>query len=159
MKRIKIFKNSIGKDKRGLIWTSWNENYKINKKFNHDKFSLSKKNVLRGLHFDTKSWKLISCVFGKFYFVVVNFDKNSKNYLKTKTWTLDHKQNKSILIPPYYANGHLCLSDFCVFHYKMSYRGSYPDVKDQFSIKWNDKRLKIKWPIDKKRIILSKRDT
>ena len=158
MKTIKVFDNSIGKDKRGLIWTSWSDNHKINRKFNHDKFSLSKKNVLRGLHYDTKSWKLISCVFGKFFFVVVNFNKKSKSYLKVKTWTLDHRVNKSILIPPYHANGHLCLSDHCVFHYKMSYQGRYPDVKDQVSIKWNDKRLKVKWPISKKKLILSKRD-
>ena len=158
MKTIKIFHNSIGKDKRGLIWTSWNNSYKIKKRFNHDKFSLSKKNVLRGLHYDKKSWKLISCVFGKFFFVVVNFDKKSKSYLKIKTWILDHSVNKSILIPPYHANGHLCLSDYCVFHYKMSYNGKYPDIKNQVSVKWNDKRLKIKWPIKGKKLILSNRD-
>ena len=158
MKNIKIFKNSIGQDQRGLIWTSWDKKLYPKKIFNRDKFSLSKKNVLRGLHYDLKSWKLISCVYGNFFFVVVNFNKKSKDYLKFKTWTLSHKENKSILIPPLYANGHLCLSDSCVFHYKMSYLGSYPDVKDQISIKWNDQRLNIKWPISKKKIILSKRD-
>ena len=40
----------------------------------------------------------------------------------------------------------------------MSYQGKYPDIKDQVSVKWNDKRLKIKWPIKGKKLILSNRD-
>ena len=130
---------------------------KIKLTFNHDKFSISKKNTLRGLHGDKKTWKLVSCVFGKVFFVVVNNIKNSKFYLKKKTFILDHKNNQQVLIPPNYANGFLCLSDHCVFHYKLSYKGRYFDVKNQQVLKWNDKRLKIKWP-KTKNLILSKRD-
>ena len=54
-------------------------------------------------------------------------------------------------------NGFLCLSKACVFHYKLSYKGKYSDIKDQLSLKWNDRRLKIKWPKHKK-LILSSRD-
>ena len=156
MKRIKIFKNSIGKDKRGLIWTSWNENYKINKKFNHDKFSLSKKNVLRGIHGDKKTWKLVSCVYGKVFFVVVNLNKKSKDYLKYKSWIMSQNNGLQILVPPHYGNGYLCLSKECLFHYKLSYSGKYFDVRKQFSVKWNDPKIRIKWPI--KKPILSVRD-
>lgn len=133
------------------------EKKKIKLTFNHDKFSISKKNTLRGLHGDKKTWKLVSCVFGKVFFVVVNNIKNSKFYLRKKTFILDHKNNKQVLIPPNYANGFLCLSDHCVFHYKLSYKGRYFDVKNQQVLKWNDKRLKIKWP-KTKNLILSKRD-
>lgn len=70
---------------------------------------------------------------------------------------LDENKNIQVLIPPYFANGHLCLSKNCVFHYKLSYKGKYSDVRSQKVLKWNDKRLKIKWPL-KKDIILSKRD-
>ena len=59
--------------------------------------------------------------------------------------------------PPYFANGHLCLSKDCVFHYKLSYKGKYSDVKNQQNLKWDDIRLKINWPI-KKNLIMSKRD-
>ena len=74
--KLQVFRNSIFSDHRGFYWTSWNnrDHYK-NLNFNHDKFSVSKKNVLRGLHGDNKTWKLISCVYGKIYFVVVNFNK------------------------------------------------------------------------------------
>tara|TARA_B100000963_G_scaffold360310_1_gene390694 strand:- start:9311 stop:9790 length:480 start_codon:yes stop_codon:yes gene_type:complete len=155
--KIKFFQGSIFKDKRGFLWTSWKKNKKYKLSFNHDKFSVSKKKVLRGLHYDKKSWKLVSCPYGKFFLVVINFDRKSKDYLKVYTMYLTHTKNVQVLIPPRFANGHLCISDYCVFHYKMSYNGSYPDVKSQKVIKWNDKRFKIKWPI-KFKPILSKRD-
>lgn len=156
MEKIKIFKNSAFKDKRGLLWTSWN-NKILNYKFNHDKFSISKKNVFRGLHGDKKTYKLLTCVFGKVFFVYINFNKKSKNYLKAKTLILSHENRKSILLPPYYLNGHYCLSNECVFHYKLFYKGKYFDTKDQLSMKWNDKRIQIKWPFSKS-VITSKRD-
>ncbi len=154
-KELKIFYSKSFKDLRGELWTSWD--YKIiKKKFNHDKFSYSKKNVLRGFHGDKKTWKLITCVFGKILFVVVNFDPKSKKYLKHQSFILSDKNKKSILVPPYHLNAHLCLSKSCLFHYKLSYKNKYNDVKNQFSISWKDPRIKFKWPI--KKPILSKRD-
>ena len=154
--KIKKIKNNSFKDHRGYYWTSWKKNIIKKIKFNHDKFSLSKKNVLRGLHGDTKTWKLVSCPYGKFLLVVVDCNKKSKNYLKWQSWILSHENSLQILIPPNYANGHLCLSDCCLFHYKLSYKGSYFGVSKQFSLKWNDPKLNIKWPI--KKPILSLRD-
>ena len=156
MKSIKVFKSSMFKDFRGSYWTTWKKgNIKLN--FNHDKFSISKKNTLRGLHGDKKTWKLVSCVYGKVFLVIVDNNKKSKNYLKYKKFILQDRINKQVLIPPYFLNGFLCLSKRCVFHYKLSYKGKYSDVKDQMSLKWNDKRIKINWP-KKKKLILSKRD-
>lgn len=155
--KIQILKGSVFNDKRGTIWTSWKKNKKILIKFNHDKFSMSKKNVLRGLHYDNKTWKLVSCVYGKIFLTVVNCNPSSKNYLKVFTRILNDKENVQILIPPKYANGHLCLSKNCLFHYKLSYKGSYVDVKDQKVLKWNDERLKINWP-KKSNLITSIRD-
>ncbi len=153
---IKIITSDNYSDKRGLIWTSWNKkNLSLN--FKHDKFSFSKKNVLRGLHYDNKTWKLISCPYGKIFFVVVNCNPNSKEYLKHKSWILDQKKNIQILVPPMYANGHLCLSNSCLFHYKLSYKGKYFDVDKQKVLKWNDTRVNIKWPI-KSKPIMSMRD-
>ena len=155
---VKIFKHNVFKDKRGSLWTIWkNKNFfNIKLKFNHDKVSASKKNVLRGIHGDNKSWKLITCLYGKIFFVVVDNRKQSKNYLKFMSTTLKDTDYKSILIPPNFGNGHLVMSDYAVFHYKWSYSGVYPDADKQFTIKWNDERLNIKWPI--KNLILQKRD-
>lgn len=156
LKDFKVIKKSNFKDVRGLLWTTWEKNTFKNIIFNHDKFSISKKRVLRGLHCDFKSWKMVTCVYGKFFFVVVDMRKKSKNYLKYKSWVLDHKKPKLILIPPYYANGHLCLSKECLFHYKWSYKGEYIDSSEQKSYRWNDPKIKIKWPV--KKPILSMRD-
>ena len=156
MLKVKIIKNSTFKDHRGFYWTTWKKGSLKKIKFNHDKFSISKKKVLRGLHCDFKSWKLVTCVFGKIFFVVVDMRKKNKNYLKYKTWILSHDIPKQILVPPYYANAHLCLSNKCVFHYKWSYKGKYIDSSEQESYRWNDPKIKIKWPI--KKPILSKRD-
>ena len=145
LKNFKIIEKSNFKDTRGLLWTTWKKNTFKNIKFNHDKFSISKKNVLRGLHCDFKSWKMISCVYGKIFFVIVDMRKKSKSYLKHKSWVLDYKKPKLILIPPYYANGHLCLSNECLFHYKWSYKGKYIDSDKQKSYRWNDPKIKIRW--------------
>ena len=154
--KIKKFTNNSFRDHRGYYWTSWKKELIKNIEFRHDKFSLSKKNVLRGLHGDNKTWKLVSCPYGKFLLVVVNCQKKSKNYLKWKSCILSHQNGVQILIPPNYANGHLCLSDKCLFHYKLSYKGSYLDAKQQFSLRWNDPKLNINWEIQKP--ILSNRD-
>ena len=153
---IKVYKNSSFKDHRGYYWTSWKKGINTKIQFKHDKFSLSKKNVLRGLHGDSKTWKLISCPYGKFFMAIVDLNKKSKTYLKWKSWILSQENGLQLLVPPNFANGHYCLSDYCLFHYKLSYKGSYFDQSKQFSIRWNDPKINIKWPTRKP--ILSKRD-
>ena len=81
---LKIINNTSFKDKRGFYWTTWKKGIFKKIRFNHDKFSISKKNTIRGLHCDFKSWKLVTCVFGKLLLVVVDMRKSSKNYLKSK---------------------------------------------------------------------------
>tara|TARA_A100001015_G_scaffold198132_1_gene221021 strand:+ start:4847 stop:5326 length:480 start_codon:yes stop_codon:yes gene_type:complete len=155
LKNINFYKDDAFVDKRGIYWTSWKKK-RYNIDFNHDKFSLSKKNVLRGLHGDKKSWKLISCVYGKIFFVIINNIPESPEYLKHTTIVLSPKNRLQALIPPNFLTGHLALSKECVLHYKFSYKGLYPDVKQQISMKWNDNRINIRWPITNP--ILSKRD-
>lgn len=157
MEEIKLIENSHFSDFRGDLWTIWNESdFEPKLKFNHDKVSKSKKNVLRGLHGDKKSWKLITCLYGEIFLSVVDFRKNSDFFLKNKSFVLSSENKNSILIPPMFANGHLVLSEECVFHYKWSYDGEYPDVNEQFSLRWDDPKLNIKWPISNP--ILSERD-
>ena len=143
-------------DFRGELFTSYKKG-DYNLDFNHDKVSISKKNVLRGLHGDSKSFKLITCLAGEVLLVVVDNRPESKNYLKWDSIVLTSKNRKQVLVPPMFANGHLILSDEATFFYKWSYDGDYPDVEDQFTLKWNDPKIGIHWPISKP--ILSKRDS
>ena len=55
-----------------------------------------------------------------------------------------------------FLNSWLCLSQDCIYSYDYSFKGNYNDVKNQISIKWDDKRIKYNWPI--KKPILSSRD-
>jgi len=161
LQNIKILTPNYSSDKRGYIFTSYYEkklNKVLSKKLNfiHDKFSYSKKNVLRGLHGDPKSWKLVSCVFGEVFQVVVNYNKKSTDYLKFDTFKLTGINRKSILIPPNYLNGFYVKSQSAVYHYKLAYIGNYFDEDKQYSLKWNDKSIGINWPV--KKPILSNRD-
>ena len=154
-KEVKIIQPDVHTDYRGDLWTVWNKN-NTQHYFNHDKVSTSRKNVLRGIHGDNKSTKLVSCLYGELYFVVVDNRKDSDTFLQWDHIILDDRSRKMVLIPPGFGNAFLVLSNRSVFFYKWSYEGEYPDVKDQFTIKWNDPRLNINWPI--KQPILQLRD-
>ena len=142
---------SVGEDLRGNIWTSFvldDIQPLINDgaKFKHDKFSKSKKNVLRGIHGDTKSWKLVTCVYGKMQQVVVDMRQDSPTYLQWQDFIIDSNQPQLILIPPRLGNAYYNMGDGeLVYHYKLAYQGDYIDADEQFSVKWDDERIGIDW--------------
>ncbi len=125
----------------------------LNLKFVEDDISTGTKGVLKGIHGDIKTWKMVSCLYGKFYLVVLNFDKNSKDYGKWESFTLSGTNRLQVLIPPNHGNGHLVLSDYDIYYYKQT---AYYDPDSQFTIKWDDPEFKIWWPT--KNPILSMRD-
>jgi dTDP-4-dehydrorhamnose 3,5-epimerase len=154
---IKIFNHDVYHDYRGELWTTWKNNeYPNNLKYNHDKVSTSRQHVLRGIHGDFKSWKLVECLYGELYFVIVDNRKDSPNYQQWQATILSDKKRQSLLIPPGFGNGFLVMSKESVFHYKWHYSGEYFDVDKQFTLKWNCPNLNINWPIDNP--ILQQRD-
>ena len=84
MKNPIIKKISNFKDNRGFYWSTWKKNDFKEIIFNHDKFSISKKNVLRGFHFQTKNKqsKFVNVLKGKILDVVIDLRKKSKTYGK-----------------------------------------------------------------------------
>jgi dTDP-4-dehydrorhamnose 3,5-epimerase len=148
---VKIFRPSVGRDSRGTIFTTYTNEFYDNYLpsgllFNHDKFAESKQHVLRGLHGDSKTWKLISCIYGEIFQVVVDIRPESSTYLKWDSWLLNDQNKLQILVPSFYVNGYYVKSKNATFHYKLAYKGEYFDVGQQFVVKWNDTRLDIKWP-------------
>ncbi|NQV80105.1 MAG: dTDP-4-dehydrorhamnose 3,5-epimerase family protein [Alphaproteobacteria bacterium] len=121
--------------------------------FVQDDISTSTRHVLRGLHGDAVTWKLVSCLHGKFYLVVVDMDEASPTYRQWEGFTLSDTNRMQVLIPPLHGNGHLVLSDIAIFHYKQN---TYYDRAGQFTILWNDPAFDIWWPV--KNPILSARD-
>ena len=117
--------------------------------------SSSKKNVLRGLHFQSKNSqaKIITVTSGKIMDVAVDLRKRSPTFGKYFSVIMSYDSDFSFFIPENFAHGFLCLSETCTVNYKCS---NYRDPKYERTLMWNDPSIKIKWPL--KKPILSKKD-
>ena len=152
---------SIASDARGDIWTSFLKDdvealLPKSLCFKHDKFSQSKHNVLRGIHGDSKSWKLVTCVYGEITQVVVDLRLGSPTYLKWQSYKINKAEQKMVLIPPGCGNAYYVSSEQAVYHYKLAYEGEYIDAAEQFSVRWDDPSIGINWPVGDP--VLSERD-
>lgn len=162
IQNLSIIKPEVFYDFRGEYVETFNEEkYRFTDdqgnliRFVEDDISMSKQHVLRGLHGDEKTWKLIQCLMGEFYYVVVDMRKKSATYLQWEAFTLSEKNRWQVLVPAGCANGHLVMSNRCIFSYKQSQY--YSGMKNQFTVRWNDPSLNIFWPITQP--ILSERDS
>jgi len=112
--------------------------------FCEDKISTCNYGTIKGFHGDWKTWKLVQCLRGSTYLVVLDNRKDSKTYGKIDGFTLNDTNGRQILIPPGVANAHMCLSSDCIFHYKQT--EYYTSKEDQFSINPLSKSLNCGWP-------------
>ena len=155
---VKLITPTIFRDSRGeYIQTFDSHEYfdsGVDARFVQDDLSVSKRGVLRGIHGDDETWKLVSCVHGRFFLAVVDLNTDPKRYGKWQGFYLDDVKRQQVLIPPSFGNGHYVLSETCIFSYKQSTH--YKDVT-QVSYRYDDKFFKIKWPL-KGEPLLSKRD-
>ena len=148
-----IYKKDTFKDNRGYFRELYLQKH-FNTKFPFDVMSFSKKNVLRGLHLQTKKpqAKLITVLKGKIFDVCVDCRKKSKTFGKHFSINMSENNNTSLLIPAGFAHGFYTLSNDVILHYKCS---NYRHKDSETGILWNDKTLKIKWP-NKKPIVSDK---
>lgn len=148
---------TIFEDFRGHYVETFNERlYReagIDQHFIQDDISVSRRHVLRGIHGDDKTWKLISCLQGSFYMVVINNDPQSSQYRKWTSFTLSDTNRLQVLVPPKFGNGHVVMSEQAIFHYKQT---TDYDRSGQFTLIWNDPALNIWWPVQNP--IVSERD-
>ena len=141
-------------DYRGEYIETYNQKFYSKycvKKFVQDDISQSRKNVLRGLHGDSSTWKLVQCLFGEILFTVLDCRLESNTFGIYQQWILNDKNRWQILVPNGCANGHYCLSEKCVFSYKQT---TYYEHQEQFSYHYLS--CDIPWPA--KDVILSERD-
>ena len=150
-----IFKSENFKDSRGSLRELSLEKH-LKKRLIFSLVSRSKKNVLRGLHMQTKKMqgKYLSVLKGRILDVVVDCRKKSKTFGKNYKIILSEKNATSIYIPPGFAHGFLTLDKENIVLYSCT---NYRNKESEVSIAWNDKYLKIKWPT--KKPILSKKDS
>lgn len=158
------YQPSVFREYRGEIWSTYhskehpvmNQIHRNKEEVSvHGRFSKSYKGVLRGLHWDTKTWKLVQSVVGDIYLVVLDMRDKSLTFGEWESYIITERLHNQVLIPPGFANGHLALTD-CIFHYNLFYKGQYVDTQDQNTVKWNNPQFNIHWPITNP--ILSKRD-
>ena len=151
----KRIKTNIFRDNRGYLKETFRNNILNNIKFPFDVMSYSKRNVLRGLHIQTKhsQAKIITVTHGKIFDVAVDLRKKSKSFGKYVGIIITDKSDFSFYIPEGFAHGFLCLSKECTINYKCS---NYREPKYERILSWNDSDVKIKWPI--KKPILSHKD-
>jgi len=126
---------------RGSIYTIYDER-KLPQEctFVQDKISKSFQGVIRGFHGDNKTWKLITCLYGKVKLVTYDIDSNAKD-----VYFLDGDDpiSNSILVPPRTLNAHQCLSNNCIFYYKWS--EFYTNPEDQWSVFYDDPEIAPEW--------------
>jgi len=120
-----------------------------------DYATVSKKNVLRGFHFNSKfpQAKFVTVLKGKILDYVLDLRKKSKTFGKSFSIVLSEDNCKSLYIPKGFAHAYYSFSNLNLIYYKLSdyYKPKYED-----GILWNDKNLKFKWPTNKP--ILAERD-
>ena len=152
---LKVIQNNNIKDRRGLFRENYKKQFLNNKSFIFGCLSISKKNVIRGLHLQTKfpQEKYVSVLKGAILDVAVDLRKKSKTFGKHFKVILSKNNAKSIFIPAGFAHGFLGLENENIIYYTNT---NYRSKKHEVGLLWNDQDLKIKWPL--KKPILSTKD-
>ena len=148
-----IIESKILKDNRGFFTETYNlKDFKeggISDKFVQDNCSFSRKNVLRGLHFQRAPYtmsKLVQCISGEIFDVAVDLRPKSPSFGQWTSVVVSKKNKKMFYIPPGFAHGFCVTSESARVMYKVS---QYYYPKYDAGIKWNDPRLSIPWPCKK----------
>ena len=137
-------------DERGFFFESYNATKYAEilgeaTNFVQDNISVSKKNVLRGLHFQEYPYsqgKLVTVLQGKVLDVAVDIRKNSKTFGQFQSVELSSDNKCQFWIPPGFAHGFLTLEDNTLFSYKCT---NFYSPEHEKTIKWNDLILAIDW--------------
>ncbi len=158
-----IFKPNIFKDTRGLFFESYNQKtfnnligYEIN--FVQDNQSVSQRNVLRGLHFQTGEFaqsKLIRVLEGEVLDVAVDLRPSSETFKKHFSIILNKNNNTQLFVPKGFAHGFLVLSETATLSYKCD---NFYNKESESGIIYNDPTLNINWNISEHKVLLSDKD-
>lgn len=155
-----LIKPKVFGDERGyFVETYQKERYSeigITHTFVQDNHSMSRRGILRGLHYQTKhpQGKLVMVSLGAVFDVAVDIRLDSPTFGKWFGAILSQENQHQLWIPPGLAHGFLVLSDIAHFHYKCT---DFYDPKNEASILWNDPELSIEWPFAED-VVLSQKD-
>ena len=148
-----LINTTIYKDERGFFMESWNMK-EFNKKtfediiFVQDNHSKSIKNVLRGLHYQSPPYdqgKLVRCIDGEIYDVLVDLRTDSNTFLKWTGAFLNDQNKNQLWIPSGFAHGFLTITDSAEVLYKTT---NYWSKNHENTIRWDDPSINIEWPLN-----------
>ena len=157
-----IIQPKVFEDERAYFMESYKESF-IKENFPdihfiQDNESRSTYGVLRGLHFQKAPFeqtKLVRVIKGEIFDVALDLRKSSSTYGKWESIVLSEDNKKQFLIPKGFAHGFLTLSKETIIHYKVE---QIYNPKADSGIQFDDEELSIPWPIEKKQILISKKD-
>lgn len=158
---VKVIKPKIFEDQRGLFFESYNKKefekeVGIHPNFVQDNYSRSRKDVLRGMHFQINrpQGKLIRVTKGEIFDVIVDLRKDSETFSKWFSMTLSEENKEQLWVPSGLAHGFIVISEFAEVAYKTTDYW-YPEFEK--TLLWDDPQVGIEWPIAKP--LLSKKDS
>jgi len=156
-----IITPKIYSDSRGAFWETWNhktfEGSGLPCTWVQDNFSVSKKNVLRGIHYQITQpqGKLVRVAYGAVLDVAIDLRRHSPCFGDHVAVELSEQNGRMLWIPEGFGHGFLVLSEQAGFAYKVT---DYYNPKSERTIVWNDPDLKIQWPIKAEEAIVSEKD-
>jgi dTDP-4-dehydrorhamnose 3,5-epimerase len=156
-----IITPKIYTDSRGAFWETWNlkdfETAGLPATWVQDNFSVSKKNVVRGIHYQViqPQGKLVRAAFGAVLDVAVDLRRNSPCFGKHVAVELSAENGRMLWIPEGFGHGFLVLTEQAGFAYKVT---DYYNPKGERTIVWNDPEIGIQWPIKPEEAIVSDKD-
>ena len=124
-----------------------------NNDFPDENISVSYRNVLRGIHYVTEGYRILTPIYGSLYVVFLDLQEGSPTKYDVLSMTINESNRKSFLIPPYIGCGFLVLSGVGIVHYK--WKPKY-DQSKQRTVCYDNENFNIYWPIIDP--ILSERD-
>ena len=153
-----LVETTVLADERGSFRETWREDpYAVLgvARFVQDNAALSRRRVLRGLHYQHPEGqgKLVAVLAGEVFDVAVDIRSGSPTFGHWTAHTLSTENGHQLWIPPGFAHGYLTLSDTAVFVYKCT---EYYRPEFDRALAWDDPALGIEWPLE--RPILSRKD-
>lgn len=152
----------IFRDDRGAFLETWNqqamEEAGLPSRWVQDNFSISKKNVLRGIHYQVvqPQGKLVRVAYGAVLDVAVDLRRSSPAFGQHAAVELTGENGRMLWIPEGFGHAFLVLSDEAGFAYKVT---DYYSPGGERTIRWNDAELGIEWPVRAADVIVSDKDS
>ena len=156
---VELIEPKVFGDDRGFFIESWNARTfaaaGIDAAFVQDNHSRSRRGVLRGLHYQIEhaQGKLVRCVAGEVFDVVVDLRRSSPTFGRSIGLTLSAQNQRMLWVPPGFAHGFLAVSECADFLYKTT---DYWYPEHERTLLWNDAALAIAWPLEGSPILAPK---